>query len=410
MKNCTELTSCVACGSNNLRLTLDLDSQPLANSYKLKQDDLQEEYSLAINRCEECYHIQLTHSVDPHLMFDDYLYVSGIAKTGHEYFDYFAKYANEQYPEAKTVFDIGCNDGTQLDYFKKLGFQTYGVDPAKNLYEMSKDNHNIWVGYFNDEFVFDCILPRENATFDIITAQNVFAHGPNPLGFLETAKKIMNDNTLMFIQTSQAYMIPNNEFDTIYHEHISFFNIQSMDKLCRRAGLYLIDVQTVPIHGGSYVFVVSKTERSPFVKDRVKYLIEIERVAGRYTEQTYVDYANNAANIVTELQKQIDAYRQDPAGWNIVGYGAAAKGMTLLNHSKIKLDFIVDDTPLKQNRFTPGSSIPIVSAENIDNLSRTLFVPLAWNFFTEIRSKIKQRRNNDQDRFITYFPSVKITD
>jgi hypothetical protein len=98
-------------------------------------------------------------------------------------------------------------------------------------------------------------------------------------------------------------------------------------------------------------------------------------------------------------------------GWNVVGYGAAAKGMTLLNYSKIKLDFIVDDNPLKQGRFTPGASIPIVSADKIDDLSTTLFVPLAWNFFNEIRGKIKQRRNKEEhqyDRFITYFPKVEI--
>ena len=122
MENCTELTSCVACGSHNLKLTLDLNTQPLANSYKLNKDDVQEEYPLAINRCTDCYHIQLTHSVNPHLMFDDYLYVSGTSTTMHSHCQHFAKYVKDTIGENDkplSVLDIGCNDGTQLDYFKE---------------------------------------------------------------------------------------------------------------------------------------------------------------------------------------------------------------------------------------------------------------------------------------------------
>jgi SAM-dependent methyltransferase len=421
MENCTELTSCVACGSHNLKLTLDLNTQPLANSYKMNKDDVQEEYPLAINRCTDCYHIQLTHSVDPHLMFDDYLYVSGTSNTMHSYSENFAKYASKTHSmytsnqEPKHVMDIGCNDGTQLDYFKQMGHYTYGVDPAQNLFERSSKNHTIWCDYFCEEFIDETILSPDGdpMKFDIISAQNVFAHGPEPLKFLENAKHMMHSNTLLFIQTSQAFMVRNNEFDTIYHEHISFFNIQSMNELCKRAGLYLLDVQYMPIHGTSYAFVISKSPeiRTPFMEGKIDQLIEIERNAGMYDEQTYIDYTKNADEIVKMLKYETDYVQQNMIGWNVVGYGAAAKGMTLLNYSKIKLDFIVDDNPLKQGRFTPGSSIPIVSIDKIDDLTTTLFVPLAWNFFDEIRRKIKERRNKEDhkyDRFITYFPRVEI--
>jgi SAM-dependent methyltransferase len=415
MESCTELTSCVACGSHNLKLTLDLNKQPLANSYKLNKDDHQEEYPLAINRCTDCYHIQLTHSVDPHLMFDDYLYVSGTAKTMHDHCIGFAKYADTMFnayngeQSTKTVLDIGCNDGTQLDYFKQLGYNTYGVDPAQNLHERSAKNHTVWCDYFNDDFVSD----KMDQSFDVITAQNVFAHGPNPLGFLNAAKNIMNDNSIMFIQTSQAFMIRNNEFDTIYHEHISFFNVKSMNELCKRAGLHLVDVHYTPIHGTSFIFVISKNPvaRFPFVEGKIDQLIEIEEKSGTYNEETYIKYAQHCDEIVKQLKYETDYVQQGMIGWNVVGYGAAAKGMTLLNYSKVKLDFIVDDNPLKQGRFTPGASIPIVSADKIDDLGTTLFVPLAWNFFNEIRGKIKTRRNKEEhkyDRFITYFPKVEI--
>jgi SAM-dependent methyltransferase len=422
MENCIELTSCVACGSHNLKLTLDLNTQPLANSYKLNKDDVQEEYPLAINRCTDCYHIQLTHSVDPHLMFDDYLYVSGTSTTMHSHCDHFAQYASTTHSnytdsqgQPKKVFDIGCNDGTQLDYFKKLGHTTFGVDPAQNLFSLTYKNHEVWCDYFNNNFIKEELVDRvgNSLTFDIISAQNVFAHGPDPLGFLQTAKKIMNDDTLLFIQTSQAFMIRNNEFDTIYHEHISFFNVKSMNELCKRAGLTLVDVQYMPIHGTSFVFVISKNPviRFPFMETKIEQLISIEEKAGVYDEGTYERYAKRANEIVKQLKYETDFVRQNMIGWNVVGYGAAAKGMTLLNYSKINLDFIVDDNPLKQGRFTPGTSIPIVSADHIDKLGTTMFVPLAWNFFDEIRKKIKERRNEEDhryDKFITYFPRVEI--
>ena len=403
--NVKHLDHCVACGSSNLKLTLDLGKQPLANSFKLKKDDVQEEYPLAINHCEDCYHVQLTHSVNPELMFNDYLYVSGTSKTMHSHMKTFAEFAVKT-TKGKLVLDVGCNDGTQLDYFKDLGFITFGVDPAKNLEEVSsKKGHSIFCEWFDHNFAER--INKAKLSFDVITAQNVFAHGPNPLDFLLTAKSVMHDDSTLIIQTSQANMIKNNEFDTIYHEHVSFFNIQSMDKLCKRAGLYLVGVDYMPIHGTSFVFVI----RKKFDGRNVDLLIKEEQSNGLYSPETYVRYAQRCNDIVSELKHQTDFVRQGMIDWNVVGYGAAAKGMTLLNYAKLDLDFIVDDNPLKQGRFTPGSSIPVVSQKEILKLKgTTLFVPLAWNFFDEIRDKIKGSRDNEYDRFIKYFPEVKIVD
>jgi len=403
--NVKRLDHCVACGSSNLKLTLDLGKQPLANSFKLNRNDVQEEYPLAINHCEDCYHVQLTHSVNPELMFNDYLYVSGTSKTMHSHMKTFAEFAVKT-TKGKLVLDVGCNDGTQLDYFKDLGFITFGVDPAKNLEEVSsKKGHSIFCEWFDHNFAER--INKAKLSFDIITAQNVFAHGPNPLDFLLTAKSVMHDDSTLIIQTSQANMIKNNEFDTIYHEHVSFFNIQSMDKLCKRAGLYLVGVDYMPIHGTSFVFVI----RKKFDGRNVDLLIKEEQSNGLYSPETYVRYAQRCNDIVSELKHQTDFVRQGMIDWNVVGYGAAAKGMTLLNYAKLDLDFIVDDNPLKQGRFTPGSSIPVVSQKEILKLKgTTLFVPLAWNFFDEIRDKIKGIRDNEYDRFIKYFPEVKIVD
>lgn len=403
-QDCVPILECVACGSPDLKPVLDLGEQPLANSFRLNKGDVQKKYPLAINHCEHCYHVQLTHSVNPKLMFEDYLYVSGTSKTMHQHFVDFVDIALYFNGNAKTVLDVGCNDGTQLDYFKKSGLQTYGVDPAKNLHVEASKRHDIFCGWFDNDYA-----ENVGRKYDMIVAQNVFAHGPEPIKFLETAKKVLEDDGVMFIQTSQANMIMNGEFDTIYHEHVSFFNTASMASLCRRAGLYLQSVIYMSIHGTSYVFVVGK---NPSKTDEVEFTIEYERKEGLYDNATYVDYAVNAHRIAQELRQTIDIYRSPSMlGWYVVGYGAPAKGMTLLNFAGIHLDFIIDDSPLKQNRFTPGTSIPIFSSDALKtHESPVLFVPLAWNFYDEIVGKIKANRPNIKDRFCTYFPEVKVTD
>lgn len=401
--DCEELKECVACGSTKLKPVLDLGKQPLANSYKSNKEEIQEEYPLAINHCEECYHVQLSHAVNPELMFTDYLYVTGTSKTMQKHCEDFAKLVHDK-AKGKSILDIGCNDGTQLNYFANLNYETYGIDPAKNLLERSSQNHKVWCNFFNIEFVKNI-----SQKFDVITAQNVFAHGPNPLGFLNAAKEVMHDDSLLFVQTSQANMIKNNEFDTIYHEHISFFNSQSMKKLCERAGLYLVDVEFMPIHGTSYIFIISKVPR----KGNVEQVIEQEKSYNLYEHETYVKYAIKCDQIVKDLLRTVNLFSNQDAGWYIVGYGAPAKGMTLLNYSGLKLDFIIDDNPLKQSRYTPGSSILIHSSEKLNQIhDKVVFIPLAWNFYNEIVSKIKKIRENNfygkYDKFITYFPKVEI--
>jgi hypothetical protein len=241
--------------------------------------------------------------------------------------------------------------------------------------------------------------------FDVISSQNAFAHIPDPLSYLKLVKDSLKDRGLMFISTSQADMIVNDEFDTIYHEHISFFNIRSMAALARRAGLHLIDVIKTPIHGTSYIFVLSKSHS----RFRVENFLAMEQAVGLYADETYTAWAANTLRLVDELKVFVELYRNK--GYVIGGYGAAAKGNTLLNFSKIKLDFIVDDNPLKQGTYSPGMHIPVVGIDHLNSYSPTdkiLFVPLAWNFFREIRQKILNKRNNENDKFLKYFPKVEI--
>ena len=386
----TEIKQCLACGSVDLIPVLNLNDQPLANSYKKSKDESEASYPLKINRCEHCYHVQLTHAVNPDLIYKNYLYVSGTTKTYVDYMDWYADFVCEQFNVfPQSVLDIGCNDGSQLDKFKNRGLKTFGVDPAENLFELSSKNHNVTCGYFDEKY---------SQPVDIITIQNAFAHNPNPLELLKNCKKNLNIDGLIFIQTSQADMILNDEFDTIYHEHISFYNIKSMMFLCNRAGLNLIDVIKTPIHGTSYIFVISADTSAPA---NIKNLVEIETNAGLYNKETYTQYSKNCIDMVEKFREVVEEHRAN--GYKIVGYGAPAKGNTFLNFAKVPLDMIIDDNPMKQGLYTPGSSIGIVGSEvlkSFEEHDRILFVPLAWNFFKEIRERIIKQRNNFNDVFL----------
>jgi len=401
MENAKELDSCLCCGSDKLKLTLDFNEQPMANSFIDDPDDPELTFPLRLNLCEDCTHLQLSHAVNPDLLFKHYLYVSGTSKTLKEYFDWFVDYTQQFFVnKPNTVLDIACNDGTQLDSFKDKGFTTYGVDPAENLYELSSKNHEVICDYFTDEYV-DTLKAKN---IDIINAQNVFAHNSYPVKFLQQCRDIMHDDSVLFVQTSQANMVMNNEFDTIYHEHLSFFNANSMNELAKRAGLHLINVEKTPIHGTSYVFVFKKRPAPGNVKD----VLRLEREHALQDLQTYDVYAQKCYGVLEQLKDAIREYR---VNYRIVGYGAAAKGMTLINAGNLYFDFVIDDNPMKQGKYCPGSHIPVVSIDELDKYqdSQIIFIPLAWNFFDEISSKIKAKRDNPNDKFLRYFPKVETT-
>jgi 2-polyprenyl-3-methyl-5-hydroxy-6-metoxy-1,4-benzoquinol methylase len=380
--SCKELKKCLCCGNEELQVALDLGKQPLANSYLKEPNEEELTFPLALNYCNRCTHLQLSHAVDPNLLFKNYLYVSGTTKTLQNYFIDFVKIVDQWMRRSSLdVLDIACNDGSQLDAFKQFGHNTFGIDPAENLYEISKDKHTIVCDYLTKESI-----AKFNQKFDVITAQNVFAHNTYPKEFLEICKDNLKDDGRIFIQTSQANMVRLGQFDTVYHEHISFFSQQSMKAVVEAAGLCLQDAFHTDIHGTSYVFVIGKSNalKAPTIETPVT-ISMIEK------------FEKSAYRTIEDLKEKL-ASRKDQL---IVGYGAAAKGNTVLNFGQIKFDYIVDDNPLKQGLYTPGMRIPIVSLDHINTLQKdVIWVPLSWNFFKEIKQKIEQYRNNSNDSFV----------
>ena len=396
-----KLDTCIACGSGNLQPVLDLGMQPLANSYKKTVDEREDYFPLAINVCKDCSHTQLTHSVHPDLLFKNYLYVSGTTKTQLDYFDWFAKFSLEFIgKESGKVLDVGCNDGSQLDAYKKLDCLTYGIDPAENLYPTSSAKHNVICDYFHPD-------AKQLGLFDVIVCQNAFAHNTDQLGFMQIAKDMLRHDGCLFITTSQADMILNGEFDTIYHEHLSFYTIKSMDALCRRAGLNLLDAIKHPIHGNSYIFVISATRSRPYY---IENLINFEKSQGLHDLSTYKDYETESQAKATALLDFMINFKASQPDTPIVGFGAPAKGNTLMNFMQRAPDFIIDENPLKQGMYTPGVGAVIHGMDYLDqykDVETLCFLPLAWNFFDEIKSKIQKVRPNHKDIFVKYFPHLQ---
>jgi 2-polyprenyl-3-methyl-5-hydroxy-6-metoxy-1,4-benzoquinol methylase len=404
MSNCKKKNFCRTCLNENLKILLDLGSQPLANSYHNNIEKL-ESYPLCLMLCDKCYHTQLSHIVNPDIMFKNYIYVSGTSHTLRKYFEWLAtKIINETRditPSKPKILELACNDGFQLDYFKIKGWETWGVDPAENLHILSTSKgHNVKCRYWGVD-----VANELNTLYDIILAQNVFAHLDDVDGFLEACKIVMKPQTKLYIQTSQCNMYNNNEFDTIYHEHLSFFSAKSMSKVVSRHGLRIEHICKTPIHGTSYLFTITFGEINT---DQAKQFIKKEESDGRYNMTLYNIYRNNCQDIIQELQNVIIKYRS--SGCKIIGYGAAAKGNTLLNWTNIKLDYIIDDNNLKQGLYTPGMNILIKNPKAIsDENDNLVIIPLAWNFYDEIVNKILAlRKECKETTVIKYFPKIEI--
>jgi len=390
--------NCRVCNSNELIQILDLGNQPPPNRLN---DKLWEyiNFPLKLNCCKKCYHLQLYGVINPKIMYRNYTYLSGTSNTMKEYFKSFVESINNN--SNTNILDIACNDGTLLDYFLEKGYNTYGIDPAFNIVNNIK-NHKIICDFFNSNSISNF-----NIQFDIITLFNVFAHIDNIYELLDNIDKITNFDSDIYIQTSQCNMIQNNEFDTIYHEHLSFFNINSMSLISNYSNFYLFDVKIVNVHGFSYLFHLKKKILviSSNIINRLNYEIS-SNIYSLETYKKYADYINlNWKNKLYNLLNN-----------KIIGVGASAKGITILNYiykdlldKNIIIDCIIDENELKIGKKINSINITINNFEYIKNINENInFILFAWNFKTELIGKIKYLRPNNNDKFIDLFPEPMI--
>jgi len=401
MSTC-ELNNCLCCLSHSLDTVIDMKDQPLSNDF-ISSGQSNQLYPLKMNVCRQCFHCQLSHAVSPSVLFRNYKYVSGTSNTSLQFFKKNAEFL-DNYKENKkgAILDIACNDGSQLDAFKELGWQTYGVDPAKNLFPIScKKGHTVICDFWSES------AAQKLPLMDIIIAQNVFAHTQFVDEFLKNCSTIMSKSTSLFIQTSQKDMIINREFDTVYHEHISFFNTNSMNTLVSRNNMVLNRVIENPIHGNSYIFEI-KLLKDDSIYNVDKFLM-MERKTNLYNIISYRNFTPDINKSVSYIKDIINEKRHTH---RIIGFGASAKGQVLLSYADITLDYIIDENPLKIGLMSPRLRIPIVDLDHFKNDSnnKLLIIILAWNFAPEIKEKINKVKGDKAIIFIEkYFPNVVLS-
>ena len=400
---------CRCCGNEHLLTYLDLGKQPLANSYIKDPDVICPTLPLKVNLCLSCFHSQLTVVVNPDEMFSNYLYVSGTTETFRKHTQSFAEeisnvmISNGKGPSDHTlVLDIACNDGTLLENFVLLGSKVRGCDPAKNLKEITqKKNIDADVEFFTEEVGKQY---RDNGlTFDVITAQNVFAHVDNAYGFLLGIKHCLKEKGFAVIEFPYAKeMIIHNEFDTIYHEHLSYFLVNSFATLAKRAGFNIFKITQTPIHGGSIRFYLSTSFKET---EDVGRLISIEKEQGLLDFHIYQTFATNAEHSKQEINSLVEVLRKQNR--RVVAYGASAKGNTSLNYFNLSLDYTVDDNKFKQGFYTPGQHIKIEDPKILASEDNPVIIVTAWNFLDEIKKRVSRIVTGPKS-YILYVPDVRM--
>lgn len=404
--------SCRLCKEKKIILVFKLEPTPPANAFVKKEhlDKPQTTFPLDVYFCENCYHVQLLDVVDPKELFENYVYVSGTSSIFVNHFEEYSKFIIKNYlsRDSSFVVDIGSNDGTLLQFFKKNGCHILGVDPAKEIANNATKNGIETLSSFFDDKVSKMIQDKYG-TADVITANNVFAHIDDLTGFITNVRNLLTRNGIFSFEVSYlADVIQKTLFDMTYHEHLSYHSVLSLVPFFESNGMELIEAIRVDTHGGSLRGIVQLKNGPYKVGKSVKNAIKIEKELRLDKADTFQKFATDINEIKNKFQSLITKLKQD--GNTIAAYGAPAKATTLIYHFGIDssiIDFIVDDSTLKQGLYSPGKHIPILSPEAIYQKKPDYLIILAWNF-TESIMKKHARYKKEVGHFIVPLPNLMV--
>mgnify|MGYP001609671552 CR=1 FL=1 len=403
---------CRFCLGKRLKLVFNLGNQPAANAFLSKKELNSKEhlFPLKVNFCSDCGLLQLTHVVSPDYLFRNYVYVSSTSPVFVKHFEDYAKqvYENFNLNKNSLIVDIGSNDGILLRPFKKLGVRVLGIDPARKIAkEASKNGLETLPEYF-DQKLADYII-KKNSFADVICANNVFAHVPLIDELVLAIRRLLKPEGILVIEAPYLVdFIQKNLFDTIYHEHVSYLSVKPLITFFKRFDMMVFDVQKTNSHGGSIRVFIKKNESKRRVRPSVEKFVKEEKVLGLQSLRTYQRFWKNVTKNKKELRLMLKELKSQ--GKSIVGYGAPAKGNTLLNYFDIGLDileYIVDDSQYKQGLYSPGMHLPIVAPSKISETKPDYVLILAWNFADPIMSKLSNFKHRG-GKFIIPIPEPKL--
>jgi SAM-dependent methyltransferase len=397
-ENKARLRQCRSCGAPLTHLFADLGSSPLANTY-LTEAQLEEPepfYPLRVYVCEECFLVQLPEAVPPEEIFSDYAYFSSYSDSWLRHARTYAEQMIERLDLDKTskVVEIGSNDGYLLQYFKDHGVPVLGIDPAANVAAAAQEaGIPTVVDFFGLDTAHRLRAAGEEA--DLLVGNNVLAHMPDLSGFVTGVKILLKPDGVATLEFPHLLrLIESGEFDTIYHEHLFYISLIAVERPFAQGGLTVFDVEELPTHGGSLRIYAKHSEgNSKPVDSAVHDLRARERRAGLEQMDIYGSFDDRARDVKRGLLEFLIRAKRE--GKSIVGYGAAAKGNTLLNYCGIRqdfLDYVVDRSPHKQGLFLPGTHLPILDPSVVADTKPDYLLILPWNLRDEIMEQMSRVR------------------
>jgi len=401
------------CRAPEVEEFLDLGATALANQFLAAAEinDDEPKYPLRVGFCHACRHVQLTESVPPREMFENYLYISSASDTLKNHLWSLSDQLVERYHlgAPDLVIDIGCNDGTLLRGFQRRGVRPLGIDPAQNLAAFTDGSG---IERYTELFTADAAkeIAARWGRAALVCATNTFPHIQNPADFVDGIKAVLKPGGVLVIEMHYLLdMIEQVAFDTIYHEHVSYWALGPMKRFFEEHGMSVVDAERVPLHHGQLRVHVQRRGEGT-VHPGVDNVLANERAAGLEHFPTYREFAERARRIKRDLHETLsDLWRKRE---RVAGYGAPAKGNTLLGFLEIGpelLPYIVDRSPLKQGLFTPGTHIPVVAPERLLTDQPDYVLLLAWNFVDEIVAQQAEYRKRG-GKFMVPVPEVRILD
>lgn len=384
------MLACRICGDKTLHKFLSLGPMPLANGF-LREHQLsgpEPSYPLDVCFCGTCGLVQLGYVVASEIMFTDYPFLTSASEPARLHFAELAEDVIQRFsiPLGSLVVDIGSNDGTLLQNFQKHGMKALGVEPATNIAKLAASRGIETINDFFSQRVAEVIC-AERGQAKVITATNVFAHVHDLESLLRGVNYLLADDGVFTIEVPYLVdLLDKLEFDTIYHEHLSYFAVRPLITLFAKFGIGIVEVQRISHAGGSLRLCVQRSAQSP--SSSVAELLKLEAEVRLDLLETYYKFGEGVEQVKGTLLSLLKSLKGQ--GVSIAGYGAPAKGNVLLNYCKIGtdiLDYIIDTTPFKQGCYTPGMHIPVFPESRFHETPPDYTLLLAWNYANEILRK-----------------------
>ena len=409
----TAKDNCRFCGFTLKKIFIDLGKTPLANSY-LKYNQIkkpEKKIPLKVFVCKNCFLVQLKEYESPKKIFSEYAYLSSYStswlKHAEDYVSMMIK--RFHFNKKNLVMEIASNDGYLLQYFQQNKIPILGIEPAKNVVKIARRKGIPTINEFFGVQLAKSLINKKK-TVDLLIGNNVLAHVPNINDFVEGVKLILKPDGIATIEVPHLLkLIEQNEFDTIYHEHFSYFSLNVLKQIFAYHKLSIFDVEEILTHGGSLrIFIKHKNNKKFLINRKIYSLINRERKYGLHKLSTYTKFEQNIRKVKNELNKFLK--KSKISSKIVVGYGAPAKGNTLLNYCGIKskqIPYTVDMSPYKQNLFLPGSHIPIKTPSEIMKTKPDYLLILPWNLKNEIMEQMNFIRKWG-GQFVIPIPNLQI--